>query len=120
MASTTVNITITDVNNKLPVFEDPGKITILENTSVGTFICQLLAHDLDADPMLRYYLDRNVSEARSEEGILIKPSEYDFVNPRPHRLHFTACFPGRYDDTTTAAAAQERHHATAPPPRTNE
>lgn len=64
----------------MPTFEEPGKITILENTPVGTFICQLAAHDLDTNPILRYYLDPNVSEARSEEGVLIKQTEYDYVN----------------------------------------
>lgn len=69
-----------DVNNKLPIFEDPGKITLLENTPVGTIIYRLVAHDLDANPILKYYLDASVSEARSEEGVLIKQSEYDFVS----------------------------------------
>lgn len=79
-SATLVNITIMDVNNKFPIFEDPGKITILENTPVGTIVHRLVAHDLDADPVLKYYLDASVSEARSEEGVLIKQSEYDSVN----------------------------------------
>lgn len=79
-ATTTVNITILDVNNKFPIFQEPGRITILENTPVGTPIHRLIAHDLDINPMLKYYIDRNVSEARSEEGVLIKASEYDFIN----------------------------------------
>lgn len=68
------------MNNKLPIFEDPGKITILENTAVGTFIHKVIAHDSDANPMLRYFIDPSVSEARSEEGVLIKLTEYDYVN----------------------------------------
>lgn len=80
LASTTVNITILDVNNKFPIFEEPGKITILENTVVGTVIHKVIAHDSDANPMLRYSLDPSVSEARSEEGIIIKLTEYDYVN----------------------------------------
>lgn len=79
-ASTVVNITIMDVNNKPPIFEEPGRLTILENTIVGTKIFRLVAHDLDADAVLKYYLDATVSEARSEEGVLIKLTEYDFVN----------------------------------------
>lgn len=71
---------ISDVNNKVPQFEEPKKIVINENTPVGSYVYKLVAHDLDVNPKLRYYLDRNVSEARSEEGILIKTSEYDFVN----------------------------------------
>lgn len=80
MSATVVNITINDVNNKVPQFEEPKKIVLNENTPVGTIIYKLEAHDLDANPKLRYYLDPNVSEARSEEGVLIKTSEYDFAN----------------------------------------
>lgn len=68
------------MNNKLPIFEDPGKITILENTAVGTVIHTVVAHDSDVNPILRYFLDPSVSEARSEEGVLIKLTEYDYVN----------------------------------------
>lgn len=80
MSATIVNITINDVNNKVPQFEEPKKIVLNENTPVGSYVYKLKAHDLDANPKLRYYLDPNVSEARSEEGVLIKTSEYDFVN----------------------------------------
>lgn len=80
MSSTIVNITILDVNNKSPSLIEPGKIILNENTPVGTFVSKLLAHDLDANPKLRFYLNANISEARSEEGILIKPTEYDFAN----------------------------------------
>lgn len=80
MSATIVNITINDVNNKSPQFEDPKKIVLNENTPVGSVVYKLEAHDLDMNPELRYYLDPNVSEARSEEGVLIKTSEYDFVN----------------------------------------
>lgn len=79
-ASAVVNISIMDVNNKPPTFDEPGRLTILENTIVGTEIYQLVAHDLDADAVLKFYLDATVSEARSEEGVLIKPTDYDFIN----------------------------------------
>lgn len=80
MSTTNVNITILDVNNKAPTFMEPEKITFLENTAVGTVLYQLMANDLDSNPILRYYLDSNVSEARTEEGILIKQTEYNYIN----------------------------------------
>lgn len=80
MSSTIVNISILDVNNKPPSFVEPGKITLNENTAVGTSVYKLLAHDLDANPVLRFYLDASNSEARTEEGILIRPTEYDFTS----------------------------------------
>ncbi|XP_055621395.1 cadherin-23 [Toxorhynchites rutilus septentrionalis] len=76
----TVNITITDVNNKTPYFINPGTISIRENTPVGTYTYRLMAHDLDDGHVLRYYLDVNTSEARSEEGVLVKVSEYDYLS----------------------------------------
>ncbi|XP_021707792.1 cadherin-23 isoform X2 [Aedes aegypti] len=74
-----VNISIKDVNNKSPYFLEPGTISIRENTPVGTYAYRLLANDLDKEPILRYYMDSNTSEARSEEGALVKLSEYDYL-----------------------------------------
>ena len=79
MSTTTVNITILDVNNKSPDIVDPGKIRIEENTPIGTEICRIIAHDLDAEPKLRYYFNANVSEAKTEDGIHLKMSDYNFV-----------------------------------------
>lgn len=80
MSSTVVNISISDVNNKPPILTEPGKTKLTENTAVGTYVHKLIAHDLDANPKLRFFIDANVSEARSEDGISIKTTEYDFVN----------------------------------------
>lgn len=79
--SSTVNvkITILDVNNKAPSFTNPGTVEVTENTPVGTYVYRLIANDLDAKPMLRYHLDPNTSEARSEEGSIVKQSEYDYL-----------------------------------------
>lgn len=79
-AATLVNITIADVNNKLPVFQDPGSVVIKENTPVGTRVFRVVALDPDSKPILRYRIDGQSSEARSEEGVLIKPTEYDYLN----------------------------------------
>lgn len=78
--ATIVNITIADVNNKLPVFEDPGTVTIKENTPVGTAVFRIIARDPDSQPILRYRLDNQTSEARSDEGVLIKATEYDYLS----------------------------------------
>lgn len=79
LASTLVNITILDVNNKAPTIAEPERITMLENTPVGTEIYRVHAQDLDDNAQLRFALNAQLSEARSEEGILIKASEYNFV-----------------------------------------
>lgn len=79
-AATLVNITIADVNNKLPIFQDPGTVVIRENTAVGTAVFRLKAWDPDSKPILRYRIDNQTSEARSEEGVLIKQGEYDYVS----------------------------------------
>lgn len=79
-AVTLVNITIADVNNKAPVFQDPGTVVIKENTVVGSSVFRVIAQDPDSKPSLRYRLDNWTSEARSEEGVLIKQSDYDYVS----------------------------------------
>lgn len=74
-----VNITIVDINNKPPLFHDPGIVHVKENTPVGTSIHRLLAIDFDEVPVLRYQFDGNTSEARTEEGAILKSSEYDYL-----------------------------------------
>ncbi|XP_018347185.1 PREDICTED: cadherin-23 [Trachymyrmex septentrionalis] len=78
-AEVLVNITILDVNNKPPVFIDPGTVTIRENTQVGAYVHRIVAQDPDVAPILRYRVDPNSSEARNEEGTLIKVQEYDYL-----------------------------------------
>nr|XP_033326560.1 cadherin-23 isoform X1 [Megalopta genalis]XP_033326561.1 cadherin-23 isoform X1 [Megalopta genalis]XP_033326562.1 cadherin-23 isoform X1 [Megalopta genalis] len=79
-AEVLVNITIVDVNNKPPVFVDPGTVTIRENTQVGSYVHRVVANDPDIAPILRYRIDPNSSEARNEEGTLIKIQEYDYLS----------------------------------------
>lgn len=75
-----VNITIEDVNNKVPVFVEPETVIIKENTPVGTYAYRLMANDLDVKPKLRYFIDGNHSEARTEDGVIVKSSEYDYLS----------------------------------------
>ncbi|XP_043267778.1 cadherin-23 [Venturia canescens] len=74
-----VDITIVDVNNKPPVFIDPGTVAIRENTQVGAYVHRVVANDPDIAPILRYRIDPNSSEARNEEGTLIRIQEYDYL-----------------------------------------
>ncbi|KZC14307.1 Cadherin-23 [Dufourea novaeangliae] len=78
-AEVLVNITIVDVNNKPPVFIDPGTVTIRENTQ-ASYVHRIVANDPDIAPILRYRIDPNSSEARNEEGTLIKIQEYDYLS----------------------------------------
>ncbi|XP_073949712.1 cadherin 88C [Choristoneura fumiferana] len=76
-AAVLVNVTIVDVNNKPPVFVEPGTITLKENTQVGTLIYRAQAHDPDDQPVLRYAIDKDASIARDEDGVLVPATEYD-------------------------------------------
>ncbi|XP_046612201.1 cadherin-23 isoform X1 [Neodiprion virginianus] len=78
-ADVLVNITIIDVNNKPPVFIDPGTVIVRENTQVGAYVHRIVANDPDIAPVLRYRVDPNSSEARNEEGTLIRVQEYDYL-----------------------------------------
>ncbi|KAM8704917.1 hypothetical protein ACLKA7_009385 [Drosophila subpalustris] len=79
MNTATVNITIKDVNNKPPVLSELPALRIMENTPVGTLVYQIQATDPDQKPLLRYKLNAELSEARNEEGGLVKISEYDYI-----------------------------------------
>lgn len=79
-AEVLVNITIADVNNKPPSFVDPGTVEIRENTHVGAYVHRIVAIDPDIAPNLRYKIDPNSSEARNEEGTLIRIQEYNFLS----------------------------------------
>jgi Cadherin domain len=74
-----VNITVLDVNNKSPTFGELETVYIKENTPVGTLVYRLIASDLDNEPVLRYFFDIDTSEARTENGVIIKQTEYDFM-----------------------------------------
>lgn len=79
MATTLVNISIIDVNNKAPILTDPGIIRIKENVPVGYFVYKIQAIDLDDSAVLEYSLNLNESEAKNEDGVLVKLVDYNFV-----------------------------------------
>nr|XP_036674405.1 cadherin-23-like [Drosophila suzukii]XP_036674406.1 cadherin-23-like [Drosophila suzukii]XP_036674407.1 cadherin-23-like [Drosophila suzukii] len=79
MTTCTVNISIQDVNNKPPVLTEMPALKIVENTPVGTLVYRIRATDLDQKAILRYKLNPEHCEGRSEEGALVKASEYDFL-----------------------------------------
>ncbi|XP_077287524.1 cadherin 88C [Arctopsyche grandis] len=78
-AAVLVNISIVDVNNKPPVFVEPGTISVKENTQVGTYVYRAVANDPDNMPILRYNLDLQNSIAKNEEGTIVKISDYDYM-----------------------------------------
>uniref|UniRef100_A0A1B0B4Y0 Cadherin domain-containing protein n=1 Tax=Glossina palpalis gambiensis TaxID=67801 RepID=A0A1B0B4Y0_9MUSC len=80
MNSATINITIKDVNNKVPVLGELPLLRTGENVAVGTELYRIQAHDLDENPILRYKINARNSEARNEDGIFIQQSEYDYVS----------------------------------------
>lgn len=41
-------------------------------------ITKVEAEDPDAKPVLRYKIDVNTSEARNEDGVIIRPTDYDW------------------------------------------
>ncbi|XP_017844659.1 cadherin-23 [Drosophila busckii] len=79
MSIATVNISIKDVNNKPPLLTDLQPLKIMENTPVGTLVRHIRATDADQDAILRYKLNAEHSEARNEEGALVKATEYDYL-----------------------------------------
>lgn len=46
---------------------------------VGAYVHRVVANDPDIAPILRYRIDPNSSEARNEEGTLIRVQEYDYL-----------------------------------------
>ncbi|SPP80357.1 cadherin-23 [Drosophila guanche] len=79
MSTATVNISIQDVNNKLPLLTELPALQIVENTQVGSLVYRIRATDSDQNAILRYKLNAEHCEGRNEEGALVKPSEYDYL-----------------------------------------
>ncbi|XP_067141770.1 cadherin-23 isoform X2 [Centruroides vittatus] len=73
-----VNISITDVNNKPPIFMDLSPATVREDAPIGHFVTIVSATDLDERPILRYSIDLERSEARNEKGALVTVAEFDY------------------------------------------
>ena len=68
-----MNITIDDVNNKVPTFNEDTLLpaSIIENVGPGYFVRKVEAYDPDLTSQLKYYIDSNRSELRNENGILV-------------------------------------------------
>ncbi|XP_073991281.1 cadherin 88C isoform X3 [Rhodnius prolixus] len=79
-ATTTVEINVTNVNNKPPILNDPGTITVRENSPVGHIVGRLIATDPDPTARLRYSVDSTGVEGRTEEGRLVRNSEVDLLS----------------------------------------
>jgi len=71
-SSALVNITIVDVNNKPPTFLDTGSVIVPEDAPNQSFVSRVVAIDLDEKPVLRYSIDWASSEARNENGIIVR------------------------------------------------
>ncbi|MPC29093.1 Cadherin-23 [Portunus trituberculatus] len=56
------------------------EVLIYENVNSGFYVHRVEAVDLDAQPRLRYSLDPQNSEARNEEGAIVKPTEYNYMS----------------------------------------
>lgn len=46
---------------------------------MGTVVTRIAANDLDTNANLKFKLDPDVCEAKSERGILVKPADFDCV-----------------------------------------
>nr|XP_023023050.1 cadherin-23 [Leptinotarsa decemlineata] len=73
----TADIQIVDVNNKLPIFEEPGAVYVLENAPVGTIIANLTAKDQDSTAKLVYKINDDECIARNERGIVLRRQDLD-------------------------------------------
>ena len=77
MGSTTVTITITDVNNKSPVFiPDRRSVTLLENADIGHRFYTYTATDSDDTASLSYSLVKDKVRGENEDKLLVTDKEY--------------------------------------------
>lgn len=78
-ATTTVFVTIQDVNDKPPKFNVTESTTyISERTKVNNVVTKLVAHDSDSNARLKYSLMEPI-KAFSKAGVQVKPnSPYDY------------------------------------------
>ena len=75
--TTLVTITITDVNNKRPIFSpDRRSVSISESHPVTSSIFTYLATDLDASASLRYSLLDDRVEGEDEDKLQVRDQEY--------------------------------------------
>ncbi|GBP73902.1 Cadherin-23 [Eumeta japonica] len=77
-ATTTVYVTILDVNNKPPTFDKSNRTThISERIKVNDLVTKITAHDTDINAQLKYSIIEQ--KAFSKAGVQLKPnSPYDY------------------------------------------
>lgn len=80
-ATTTVFVTIQDVNDKSPKFNITESTTyISEKSKIGDFVTKLEAHDTDVDSKLQYSITEPI-KALSKAGVQLKSNTpYDYKN----------------------------------------
>lgn len=77
-ATTTVFVTVQDVNDKPPTFNTTQTSTyISERTKIGDLVTTLSAHDTDLTAKLKYNLVEPI-KAFSKAGIQLKSTSYDY------------------------------------------
>ncbi|XP_064635999.1 cadherin-23-like isoform X2 [Lineus longissimus] len=77
--SCVVTITITDVNNKPPIFNPTSKrIKVLENVNVGHLVDTFTATDSDENADIEYSILLDKITAEDENGQPVIPSKYNF------------------------------------------
>ncbi|CAG9818294.1 unnamed protein product [Phaedon cochleariae] len=76
-ARTLVDVNVIDVNNKAPVIQDPGVVSVTENSAVGTVIANLTADDQDYTAKLVFKIDETECVALNERGIALKNRDFD-------------------------------------------
>ena len=74
---TTVEITVTDINNKMPKFEPPSKvISIPENAAVGYWVYTYTATDADENSLLEYSLLHDLVTGEDENKEVVTDKQY--------------------------------------------
>ena len=73
-----VNVSITDVNNKLPRIRKTRPVEISEDIPIGELVTTIAASDSDQDSVLRFRVDYAQSQARDEEGRRIELTDFDW------------------------------------------
>ncbi|KAB0799063.1 hypothetical protein PPYR_06943 [Photinus pyralis] len=79
-STVTVNITISDVNNKPPTLSIPSTLKLREDIQVGSIVTKLEGQDLDTSASLRYTLDPLRCEAKTEYGVSLSAAEYNCLS----------------------------------------
>ena len=75
--TTTVNVAITDINNKKPTFSVPSQsVHISESTPVGTVFSTYPATDLDETASLEYFLLLDETIGEDEDKVPVTDAAY--------------------------------------------